>query len=145
MKVLNLRCANDHAFEGWFGSEAEFADQRDGRRIACPVCTDQDIQRMPTAPRLNLSGSTEPAPAVKAAPTDEMAQAAWLLTMRHLIASTEDVGERFAHEARSIHYGESQTRGIRGQVSEQERESLREEGIEVATLVLPPALKEPLQ
>jgi hypothetical protein len=65
--------------------------------------------------------------------------------VRHLLANTEDVGERFADEARRIHYGEAPERGIRGQASEQEREALRDEGIEVMPLPLPAALKEPLQ
>ena len=108
---------------------------------------------MPSAPRLNLSGAGEPAaaPAAVAAapstaglPTTEQ-QARWLRAMRKLMASTEDVGERFAEEARRIHYGEAEERGIRGQASREEAEALNEEGIEVLPLPMPPALKEPLQ
>jgi len=145
MKVLNLRCARDHAFEGWFGSEAEFADQKSGGRIECPICADRDIHRMPSAPRLNLSGAVAPASAPPAVPAPAEVQAAWLRTMRRLMASTEDVGARFADEARAIHYGEAELRGIRGLASEDEREALRDEGIEVATIALPAALKEPMQ
>ena len=64
---------------------------------------------------------------------------------RELMARTEDVGQRFADEARRIHYGEAQDRGIRGQTTAQEREALAEEGIEVMSLVLPEALKGPVQ
>ena len=64
---------------------------------------------------------------------------------RELMARTEDVGQRFADEARRIHYGEAQDRGIRGQTTPQEREALAEEGIEVMSLVLPEALKGPVQ
>ena len=64
---------------------------------------------------------------------------------RRVLASTDDVGERFAEEARKIHYGEAKERGIRGQASRAETESLLEEGIAVMQLPLPEALKGPLQ
>ena len=69
----------------------------------------------------------------------------WLQAVRHLLANTEDVGERFADEARRIHYGEEPQRGIRGQATPEEREALRDEGIEAMSLPLPAALKGPLQ
>jgi len=62
-----------------------------------------------------------------------------------VLANTDDVGERFAEEARKIHYGEAKERGIRGQASRAETESLLEEGIAVMQLPLPEALKGPLQ
>ena len=64
---------------------------------------------------------------------------------RRILANTEDVGERFAEEARRIHYGESEHRGIRGQASRSETEALADEGIEVMQLALPDLLKGPLQ
>src|SRR6187431_1293741 len=143
MKVIDLRCHNGHGFEGWFASDEEFLDQNGRRLIACHLCDDSVIVRLPSAPRLNLSGAREP---MVAAPTKQAdAQALWLKTVRHVLANTEDVGERFADEARRIHYGETAERGIRGQASASEREALRDEGIEVMPLPLPAALKEPLQ
>jgi len=65
--------------------------------------------------------------------------------VRHAIENTDDVGERFAEEARRIHYGETETRGIRGQTTREEREALRDEGIEVMSLPMPAALKGPVQ
>ena len=65
--------------------------------------------------------------------------------VRHVIANTEDVGERFADEARRIHYGETEERAIRGQASAEEREALRDEGIEVHPLPVPAAFKDTLQ
>jgi hypothetical protein len=146
MKVIDLRCHNGHGFEGWFGSDDEFLDQNGRRMIACPLCADTVIVRMPSAPRLNLSGARESASAPQPAPPPALAlQAQWLKAIRHVLAHTEDVGERFADEARRIHYGEAAERGIRGQASTAEREALRDEGIEVMALPLPPALEEPLQ
>jgi hypothetical protein len=143
MKVLNLRCAHGHAFEGWFASDDDFLDQNGRGLVECPLCADKVIQRLPSAPRLNLSGAREPAPAVEPQAAD--LQAAWLQTVRRLLTDTEDVGERFAEEARRIHYGETPQRGIRGQASAEDRESLRDEGIEVVSLPLPKALTGPLQ
>ena len=162
MKVLNLRCANGHGFEGWFTSEDDFLGQNGRSAIECPLCADRVISRMPSAPRLNLNtprGSAEPEPAPSAAappaaakPSSEVQaalpadlQAAWLQTVRQLMAHTEDVGERFAEKARRMHYGEEPSRGIRGQASVQEREALREEGIETVSIPVPAALKGPLQ
>ncbi len=155
MKVLNLRCASGHGFEGWFASEDDFLDQNGRGLVECPVCADRTVARLPSAPRLNLSGATAPAPDAKSAGPDAKApaaadprpelQAAWLNAVRHLMANTEDVGERFAEEARRIHYGETPQRGIRGQTTDEERRSLSEEGIEVVSIPVPRALKEPLQ
>ena len=161
MKVLDLRCANGHGFEGWFGSEDDFLAQNGAGHIACPVCADTVVTRMLSAPRLNLSGARAP---VEAAPSSTSAasstsaqtsttvaaapgdlQALWLQAVRHVIARTEDVGERFPEEARRMHYGEVPHRAIRGAASPEEREALHDEGIEVMALPVPLALKGPLQ
>ena len=141
MKVLNLRCANGHGFEGWFGSDDDFMDQNGRGLVECPLCSDRVVTRMPTAPRLNLAGARETPPAPQ--PAD--LQAAWLAAARRLLSETEDVGERFPDEARRIHYGEAEDRGIRGQATTEQREALREEGIETFALPIPAALKDPLQ
>ena len=152
MKVLNLRCANGHGFEGWFASDDEFMDQNGRSLIECPLCADTVVSRLPAAPRLNLSGAREPSAAAKngaGTPTEKPQaadlQAAWLATVRHMMANTEDVGGRFAEEARRIHYGESAQRGIRGQASAEEREALKDEGIETLSLPVPAALQGPVQ
>ena len=162
MKVLDLRCTQGHGFEGWFASEDDFSDQNRRQVIACPMCGDTGIARLPSAPRLNLSGAREPATAAPAsasqAPTPPSAgatlmarpgaadlQTAWMQAVRHLMSSTEDVGPRFAEEARRIHYGEAAERGIRGQATPEERDALQEEGIEVYPLAIPRGLDGPLQ
>lgn len=153
MKVLNLRCANGHGFEGWFASEEDFMAQNGSGLLQCPLCADNVVTRMPSAPRLNLSGAREPqtttaapaAPAPGAAVQPADLQALWLKAVRHLLAHTEDVGERFAEEARRIHYGEVPPRGIRGQVDAEQHSALLEEGVEVIALPLPRALDGPLQ
>jgi len=144
MKVLNLRCANGHGFEGWFAGEEEFLEQNGRGLVECPLCADCVITRVPSAPRLNLSGAREPA-SPQAAPAKADLQAQWLEAVRQAIARTDDVGERFAEEARRIHYGEVEARGIRGRASPDEREALREEGIEIFSLPIPPGIEGPVQ
>jgi len=145
MKVLNLQCTHGHGFEGWFASEDAFQDQLQRGLVECPLCGETEVRKMLSAPRLNLgAASPEPRQEVVTAP-DAALQAAWMKMARHVMANTEDVGERFAEEARRIHYGESEERGIRGQATRGETEALIEEGIGVLPLPLPKALKGPLQ
>lgn len=162
MKVLNLQCAAQHGFEGWFASEAEFQRQLAEGLVSCPVCGDHTVHKLPTAPRLNLSASREAAsrPPVKSPePPSEVRsesqalqpaaqrdlQAAWLKLAREVVRQTEDVGSAFAEEARRIHHGEAPERGIRGQATVQETLALVEEGIPVLPLPMPAAAKETLQ
>ena len=146
MKVLNLQCSQRHSFEGWFGSEGDFRDQLARGLVECPLCGDAQVTKMLSAPRLNLGGGKEPAAQqdLVAAP-DATMQAAWMKMVRHVMANTEDVGARFPEEARRIHYGETEERGIRGQASTQETQALVDEGIGVLPLPMPKAFKEPLQ
>ena len=145
MKVLNLQCSHSHSFEGWFASEDDFQGQLARGLVECPLCGDTGVSKMLSAPRLNL-GAAQPAPRqeVMSAPATAL-QAEWLKVVRHVMANTEDVGDRFAEEARRIHYGETGERGIRGQASREETEALLEEGIAVLPLPIPKALKGTLQ
>ncbi len=172
MKVLNLRCDLHHSFEGWFGSEQDFQDQLARGLVECPMCGSVAIEKMLSAPRLNLGFKREepqarrdhpesisPAPALVPGRVDavlpmahapgEPAQASWeaeyLKLARRVMAATEDVGPHFAAEARRIHEGEAPERAIRGQASWQDAQELLEDGIGVLPLPLPKALKEPLQ
>lgn len=153
MKVLDLRCVHDHRFEGWFGSEDDYLSQHARGLVACPLCGDTAVVRLPSAPRLNF-GALKDREAATAAPLpsaiSEVAdvqgmQQQWMQAMRRMMAATEDVGERFPDEARRIHHGEVEARGIRGRASREDAEALREEGIEVMSIALPDALKETLQ
>jgi hypothetical protein len=146
MKVLNLRCAHDHRFEGWFDSEEDFLSQHEGGLVECPMCADKQISRLPSAPRLNVSNLREVAPAARTEDGAETkAQSQWIRAVRHLMDNTEDVGERFPEEARRIHYGETQGRGIRGQATREDADALREEGIDVMAVPVPAALKGSVQ
>jgi hypothetical protein len=145
MKVLDLRCAHGHRFEGWFASQDDFRGQHARGLVECPVCADKAVERMPSAPRLNVANLREALPAKPPPNAESELQAKWLNAVRQAIESTEDVGERFPEEARRIHYGEVEQRGIRGRASRQEADALRDEGIEVAPIPLPLLPKGPLQ
>jgi hypothetical protein len=152
MKVLNLVCAHHHRFEGWFSSEDDYQSQVEQGQLACPICSDAAISRLPSAPRLNmLARQRESEPETQLQTTapaaepriDPRLQANLLRAVRQMIESTEDVGERFPEEARRIHYGEAEGRGIRGLATREEAEALVEEGIDVVALQVPAALKGP--
>ena len=159
MKVFDLQCTSQHVFEGWFGSEADFADQLARQLVQCPVCGDDHIEIRLSAPRLNLSRSADPhsgsgeasAPArpdstevALASPQAEATQAVLRLA-KAMLEQTQDVGPRFADEARKIHYGESQSRPIRGQATPEQTRDLLEEGVPVMPFMLPESLKGTLQ
>lgn len=144
MKVLDLTCEHEHRFEGWFQSADDFESQLARQLVECPVCGSKGVHRVPSAPRLNLSGASEAACAGQAEALGEL-QARWLKAVRHVIANSEDVGEQFAEEARRIHYNEAPARSIRGVTTPDDARALVEEGIDVMPLPLPAALKEPLQ
>jgi hypothetical protein len=141
IKVFNLQCASGHLFEGWFSSHDDYEHQHSCGLLCCPICQSADITKMPTAPHINSSRTSEPmseAPTqspVSAAST-QMAQiqAQMLAQMRHVITSAEDVGSAFAREALAIHEGEAPARSIRGQATEQERQELMDEGIAFMTV-----------
>ncbi|MDR2327826.1 MAG: DUF1178 family protein [Acidovorax sp.] len=157
MKVFDLHCDQGHVFEGWFGSEGDFQNQLARDLIACPVCNSVQVRKGLSAPRLNLgatpvqsaataSESIAPTPA-PAAGDDRLRalQAAWLQMSRRIAQQTEDVGAGFADEARRIHRGEVEERGIRGQATPREAMELLDEGIGVLPLALPDGAKETLQ
>ncbi|MBV9892313.1 MAG: DUF1178 family protein [Rhizobacter sp.] len=145
MKVLNLRCGKRHAYEGWFASEDDFLSQQERGIVACPLCGDTAAVRLPNASRLKRS--RQPTSAEQQEQTAEMMtmQSQWLRAVRHVLSSTEDVGERFPEEARRIHYGEVEERGIRGRASKEDADALREEGIDVMALPIPDAIKGSVQ
>ena len=161
MKVFNLRCPLDHVFEGWFASEAEFAQQQQKGWLSCPMCASTDVVKGLSAPRLaRKSNAAQAAPQTAGTPAAtsstqssagvpqadlQKLQQAWLAVSRHIVANTEDVGDSFAQVARQMHEGEVQERPIRGQASAEERQALADDGIEVMPLLLPEASKHSLQ
>jgi len=143
LKVFDLVCANEHSFEGWFTSENDFETQMEKGQLSCPMCGSGDVHRTPSAARLNFGAQPQRQQAML--PTPQQLQAAYLRIAREIAANTEDVGERFAEEARRIHYEEVPARGIRGVTTRDEAEALEDEGINVMPFPFSELIKEPLQ
>lgn len=142
LKVFDLQCEAGHVFEGWFASAAAFESQRDRGLLSCPVCESTQVKKMLSAPRLNVGKGRDAAAVDDAAPGQvpegqampaEMAQlqAQVLQHMRQLLRTTDNVGDRFATEARRMHEGEIEHRAIRGTATREEQVELVEEGIAV--------------
>ena len=150
MIVFDLLCGGGHRFEGWFGSAADFSAQKDRQQLACPSCGSSQVERIPSASRVNLGvrePKPKPSPAVPAK-TPEMegkdpfaiAQMLYSRMLDELLTKTEDVGKEFPAEARKIFYQEAPERGIRGQATPEEHQELVDEGIPVARFPVPPKL-----
>jgi hypothetical protein len=142
MIIFELACAHGHRFEGWFASGEEFARQQEHSLVACPICDDAHVERLPSA-RVSVSkgAARDNAPPAEATEERETPQAAAtglptevVAKLREIVRNTENVGRRFPEEARRIHYREAPARAIRGQASRDEAHALTEEGIEFSSL-----------
>jgi hypothetical protein len=127
-----LRCDQAHAFEGWFGSSADYDDQAQRGLIECPFCASHHVSKAIMAPAVagtkKRSGSDLPAPA-QSMMMDVMSK-----VRAHVEQNFDYVGDRFAREARDIHEGRSEERGIYGEAKPHEVKALVEDGIKVAPL-----------
>jgi hypothetical protein len=121
---FTLRCNAEHEFEGWFRSSEAFEAQQQAGEISCPSCGDNRVEKALMAP--NIGRSHKNAPALSPAQMRAM-----LVELRRQVETKCDyVGERFAEEARKIHYGEVDPHGIYGEATAEESHELAEEGIE---------------
>jgi hypothetical protein len=126
-----LSCEHDHAFEGWFGSSAAYDDQQSRGLLECPVCGTKAVTKQIMAPAISGTKRTardEPQP------TREMMMQAMSQVRRHVEENFDDVGDGFATEARAIHEGKAEERGIYGQASPAEIRELVEDGVPIAPL-----------
>lgn len=136
MILFKLKCSADHEFEGWFRDGATYERQSKRGLIACPSCGDSAIDKAPMAPRVARSAAQGQ---VAAAPSPEQMRRMLQQLRRHVETTCDYVGERFADEARRIHHGDADARGIYGEASDAETRALADEGIEVARLPWVPA------
>lgn len=139
----DLICGKGHAFDGWFRDSVAFDEQAEAKLVACAVCGSTDVGKQLMTPGIPAKSNrkNEATQTLMSAPADP--RAAKLVEMmrelrRHVEANAENVGDRFAEEARRIHYEESEKRGIYGQATAEDAKALIEEGIDVHPLpVLP--------
>lgn len=143
---FSLSCSLGHSFEGWFASSEAFDRQRLGQEIACPACGAVDVEKALMAPAVATSRVAEGATSRAAEPVRvaaNVAQGPQMLAMlrqmrQHLTANADYVGDRFAEEARRIHYEEVDRRGIYGEATKEQVHSLADEGIEFHPLPILP-------
>jgi hypothetical protein len=156
MILYRLRCSKGHEFESWFKDSKTYERQEKKSLIGCAVCGDSKVRRALMTPNLGTKGNKKktvvanqvpaaaPAPAAPTSGQQEMAalarkmpkelREALLKVRTEVEKNCEHVGDKFAEEARKIHYGESDKRGIYGETTEKEAEELAEEGIEFGRL-----------
>ena len=131
-----LLCEHDHPFDGWFGSSDDYDDQQARGLVACPDCDSKQVRKAVMAPAVLGPRSDGPPAEVR----DMMMQAAEAIR-RHVEDNFDYVGENFADEARAIHKGEADERGIYGEASGSEVRALLEEGVPVGALPPKPPRK----
>ncbi|MCJ7994240.1 DUF1178 family protein [Rhizobium cremeum] len=134
----SLICENAHDFEGWFSESADFDRQKASGFLTCPVCGSLDVSKVLMAPSVSTARQKDKISALAVHEAQKEAVAKLKEVIASIRANSEDVGERFPEEARKIHYGEAEARGIIGQASLTEVKSLMDEGIEIAPLPMLP-------
>lgn len=144
MIVFDLKCPTDHVFEGWFADTATFEQQVKAGDVACPMCGSVDVSKALMAP--NVATRSSAAKGEEAAPAKDMVSLAKqkeeagkvMAMMRavkdHVEKNFDNVGTKFADEARKIHHGDVGKRNIYGKATREEAKDLHEEGIDFGEL-----------
>ena len=152
MIAYDLVCrASEHRFEGWFGSSTDFEQQKQRGLLSCPICGDAEVSKAVMAPNVGRKANQLPSAPRSSGSDDAVAVAnmpempAEMIEMIGKVAEMQAkmlekshwVGDRFADEARAIHYGDAPDRIIHGNATIDDARELHEEGISVAPLPLP--------
>lgn len=138
MISFNLCCDQGHEFEGWFSNSDAFEKQRKKKLVECPICSSRIVEKGLSAPNITTGESRD------MAKTEQVQQMKKMFAvMRDQVRENCDyVGDNFAEEARKIHYGETEERGIYGSTSSQEAVDLIDEGVEINPI---PWMEEPTE
>jgi len=136
MILYQLRCGKDHEFEAWFKDGQTCDRQLSRKNVECPFCGTRKVAKALMAPRIGAAekpAAENPANAQQGMSVMASAMRQHLQEIRSKIEENCDyVGEKFTDEARKIHYGETEARGIYGEATDNQHQELVEEGIEVA-------------
>ena len=129
-----LLCEHGHDFEGWFGASADYDDQHARGLLECPMCGSKAVRKAIMAPavrgtKAQAQANPEPSPEMR-----QMMMQAMGEVRRHVEENFDYVGDGFADEARAIHEGRSEDRGIYGEATPKEVRDLAQDGIQVAPL-----------
>ena len=133
MIKFTLHCEQAHDFEGWFRNNEDFETQQKRGFVECPVCGSNKVAKALMAPAVSTARKKE---SIALAINEQQKRAlAQLKAMADSIrANAENVGDKFAEEARKIHFGEVEARGIYGEASPEEVRGLVEDGVEFMPL-----------
>jgi hypothetical protein len=136
-----LVCDQDHEFEGWFARSSDFDAQAAGGLVECPMCGSRAVRKQVMAP--SVAGTKKRGDAAPAASEGrrQVMMEAMAQVRRHVEENFDYVGDTFAREARAIHEGKSENRGIYGEATPTEVKGLVEDGVPVAALPPEPAKK----
>ena len=144
MILYDLKCGNGHKFEAWFKDSAAFDEQAKHGDIECPMCSDTNVGKSPMAPRISKSNTAPPAHQKRLRGESRAKEVAREIldavhnVQKHVEENFENVGDKFADEARAIHYGDAEERGIYGEASDDEANDLIDEDIPVYRLPVRP-------
>ena len=136
MIAYDLQCVNGHTFEGWFEDEESYLDQKKKGLVACPICEDTAVSRIPSAFAIK---SSPPGNRPKLS-TDELARIGSRVA-EYVEKNFDNVGADFAKEALKMHFGVSEPRNIRGTSTQEEEKTLKDEGVEFFKIPLPSSSK----
>ncbi len=136
MIVYNLRCEQDHEFEGWLKDSAAYDAQAADGKLVCPVCETRKVEKAPMAPAVSGTKKRE-----VNSPAEMKRMRQFMTGLRKYVQdNAEYVGPKFPEEARKIHYGDTEERHIYGEATVKEAKELIEEGVDVAPL--PPDIED---
>ena len=142
MILYQLRCGKDHEFEAWF-KDGQTCDRQLARKtVECPSCGSRKVTKALMAPRIGADKAQRETLPAKPAASGSQPMSVMATAMRQHLqevrakveANCDYVGDKFPEEARKIHYGETEARGIYGEATEEQHQELVEEGVEVARI-----------
>lgn len=139
MILYKLRCKNEHEFEAWFQSSAAYDEQQAAQEVVCPVCASHDVSKAIMAPNVATKGAIKTRQGRQDKAEDirkfrRQYMKAVKKVREHVEQNFDYVGDKFADEARRIHYGETDDRNIYGEATPEEARDLMEEGVDVAPI-----------
>ncbi len=143
MILYQLQCHDGHEFEAWFQNSAAYDKQAELGTVECPFCESNRVHKAIMAPNIaKKRASSAPAGSDKQTMVRDARAVKWLRMARairdHVEKNFDYVGSDFPEEARRIHYGESEERGIYGEANQEETQALQDEDIDVAPLTMVP-------
>ncbi len=151
MIIFNLKCDFEHHFEGWFKNKDEFDRQIKDKLVSCPQCGNENVIKTPTASRINTLTSRSKSDLTKSKPSAVSPQEIKMISEQFIEKLSNYVEENFTYvgndfpeEARKIYYGETESKNIYGEASQNEIKSLNEEGVSTIAVPLQPVDKDKL-